>query len=851
MEESESDKKKPTLLRKNFIKPPDTASVKEINIIKNTISVDYIINQLTNKLPVTAHSYIKDTPRYFGDKVIVIKADTGSGKSTVLPVKLYEAFFPRTQKNIIITQPRVLTAKENPKEMVKYYKNLKLGQNIGYNTGPLKLPPNEKGILFCTVGILTEELIAKTDEEFMQKYQFVIIDEVHDRDINIDRCLFLMKKLLIANYTSPECPLLLLMSATFDESIFMRYFEVPAQNYMQVIGKTFPIASNFPAYSVSNYIKYASIKSQEIHLSNLDELDPSSAGNSLYRDIIIFVTDKGVGKKIYDELHIFNSGVLTQPLDIIMKYKDKISNDIENLYKKLGGAVDKSKRKDEPNYHILPIVLDTVNFSAGGLEYQNLFSKLEVLNTPIWELNEFGGIDMNTEPIKYVTPTRRIIIATNVAETGITIETLKYCLDTGYQRSAEFYPDYNCASLISKNISYGSAIQRKGRVGRKSPGNFYTCYTADTFNALPKDKLASILTSDTTQTLLTLLIKEKNVEILPETSINKIENNKMENIFQKHRDVDNSWYYTKNETSTNISAIDFIELPSIQSLSHSVEQLHILGFIDNNYDVTTLGFYANKFKMIGLESIKLIMSGYCYGANILDLITIVSFINITKRRIFGKNFILENFMKLNDTEFAFYNQILIADDFINCIFIWNMLQKYINKNIDHNGGLKIEKITEWCIENNILFDGLVKLIDIRDGIIDNMINIGLNPYYNSLGLIKNEYNLNNILINSLHDGLIEVKKIKQSIYEGYKLQTLVHSELRYISLFKNIPVRVKSAVVIPLDENLVEQVYPKYIVCDSYMLSQKFGKPFYEFAAEGFISVMDNFVDIDLKFFLH
>ena len=125
---------------------------------------------------------------------------------------------------------------------------------------------------------------------------------------------------------------------------------------------------------------------------------------------------------------------------------------------------------------------------------------------------------------------------------------------------------------------------------------------------------------------------------------------------------------------------DFIELPSINSLSYSVEKLHILGFIDDNYDITLPGFISNQIRFINLECRKMILSGYYYGASILDLVTISAFVYVQKRNIFEKKFKMENFLKISDEEFPFYNNVLIADDFINCLFIWNSLQKYLHIN---------------------------------------------------------------------------------------------------------------------------------------------------------------------------
>jgi len=192
---------------------------------------------------------------------------------------------------------------------------------------------------------------------------------------------------------------------------------------------------------------------------------------------------------------------------------------------------------------------------------------------------------------------------------------------------------------------------------------------------------------------------------------------------------------------------------------------------------------------------------------------------------------------------------LIADDFINCIFIWNIFRDLIEKNIKK--GIQLNKIREWCEKSGIKPDGFILVIKTRDDIIENMISIGINPYFNGLGLRYPTYNLNKILSGSLVDGLAEIKKIKYCLYEGLKHNLLKHDKFTtYTSLFKNIPIKVKSAVIKELNDNM-EQKFPKYIVCNSYMLSQKFGTEQYQFIADGFCSVLDNFVDVDEKFFLY
>jgi HrpA-like RNA helicase len=810
--------KLPTLLRSGFVIPPNDISNRDKEIINKTVSVDYILKILADMIPMTPRGSIKNAPQKPGDKYIVLKADTGSGKSTVLPAKLYTTLFERTRKNIIVTQPRILTAMDIPSTITPFNPTLTLGQNIGYNTGPFKLKLSEKGIIFSTIGVLSEELIMNTDEEFMKKYQFIIIDEIHERDLETDKCLYLLKKLITANYKNAECPLIILMSATFNENIFLQYFDIPIKNYIQVIGSTFPIEVNFPEFSIINYIKYASLKAQKLHLDNFADLTDDNE----FKDIIIFVKDSGIGKKIYDDMHLFNSNILTKSDQEIKAYNKFLGSELETLYK--GGSMEK-------NHYILPILLDTRSFSSGGLEYQNLFSNLNIISTPLWKvtmIENIASINMTEEPINHVTPSRRVIIATNLAETGVTISTLKYCIDTGYHLSSEFYPEYGCVALISKNVSRGSAIQRKGRVGRKSPGSWYPCYTKATFDALPSEQLANVLVNDTTDTLLSILIKEKNVTIEQEYYASRIKDHDALGMFQMHKmplRLGENWHSIKNEFPTNIAAIDFIELPSIQSLNHSIEKLHVLGFIDDNYDITVPGFYANKFRFISLDSRKMILSGYYYGANVLDLITLAAFIHISKRKIFTKKFKISDFSGPGSNFDP-------SDDFINCIFVYNIYQKFI-ENLKKTD-LSLDKIRKYCTDNEIIFTGLIQVIETRDIIIENMIDIGLDPYYNGLDIPK--YNLNGI-----KDKKDEIQKLKNCIYNGYRCNLLANENKIYLSQMKGIQIKVKSAIIADL---------PKYIVVDSYSLSQKFGSEQYEFIADGFVSALDKLI-IDAKFYLY
>lgn len=825
----------PTLLRRGYVVPPKNFTEAQKSNLKNTISIEYIMKYITTVVNSHSPKYDKNKKLAIGSKIIILKSDTGSGKSTVLPVSLFRAF---PNRNIIVTQPRILNAVDIPITITSINPEFTLGKNIGYITGSFKLRPINKGVMFTTIGVLTQQLQQSEPEAFLGRYSFIIIDEVHERDEQLDICFYLLKKLLINYHTSPACPVIILMSATIDADLFIDYFNVPEENYLQVKGSTFPIDMYFPDYSVRDYLKYAALKAQDLHLNNMSDIIGDSA--TFNKDIIIFVKDLGVGKKIYDDLHLFNAMIFDifskneqRADELITSYYEALSEKILNLMK-TGGSNAKTSSIKNP-YYVLPILLDTNSFTQGRSEYKNLFTDISLTRVDIWKfLHQENTIDMKTKPIKLVVPSRRIIISTNLAETGVTIPTLKYCIDTGFQIDAKFFPEYGSGGILMKNISLGSAIQRRGRVGRKAPGQFYPCYTRETFDSLPTNSVSNIINNDVTELILTLLIKEKDVKIVQENSIEKIKDTFTNRLFQMHTNISNDWYKIENLYETNIAGIDLIEIPAIQSISYSFEKLHIMGFIDDNYNITPIGLMSINIRKIPIEAKKAIFSGFGFGANVMDLITIISFVQVLKYKIFGKEFSVIDFMKNNKIRInsALLNQI---DDFTICLFVWYAMQNYINFKLSKPGS-KLHDIRQWCINNNISFDGVIKAIDFRDNVIENMVVVGLNPFYNGLDIDYADYNLINIINKTPDIGINELIKIKKSLFEGYKLNLLEYDKFNnYKALAKNITIKVKS--------QFTKEEKPKYIICSSYMLVPKFNSAQYEFMADGFIGIINFAVD--------
>lgn len=826
----------PTLLKKGYIEPSSIHTKKDKELLLNTVSVDYIMNFISDRT-VDISGRIKIKPNRIGDKVIVLKSGTGTGKSTVLPPTLYELFNERTGGNIAVTQPRVLTAIDIPTGLPEFYKFLEMGKNLGYNTGSYKRVPTEKGVIYMTTGILLQQMNIMTNDEFMQKYSFILIDEVHDRDLNIDITLYLLKKFLQINFKNPKCPIIILMSATFKQETFIEYFECPIANAITVTGATFPIDDNFLKYDSPDYIKKTINIAEEIHIKNLSDIDE----NSLYRDIIIFINGAGPSKQIIESLHKFNSIILS-------KSKDEINQYIDNKPKedRIGG----DKSVNLKNYYIAPIDLSSGSFGLAGEEYQKLFSGIENIKIPIYNITPKGDIDINSIK-EYVIPSRRIIISTPVAETGVTIDTLKYCIDTGLVTSVEFNPDYGTSLILKKPVTKGMAMQRRGRVGRKSPGVWYACYTKDSFDKLQDDQFAEILSTDITLTLLNIIIKETETHIALDRNKVLTEKYITENKLLKINNINKSeYYYIRSYKNLNTASIDFLENPSSQALSYSYEKLYGLGFIDINYQPTTIGYYGNKLRKVSIENIKFLLSGYCYGANILDLITIVSFLSVGLMNICERKYKPINpFDKVSDENYNFYHKIVIGDTFIDLLFIWYLFTEKIGKCIDKN--ISESNLEEWCKTNKVKYNGILEVIAFRDDLIESFIAIGLNPYYNGLNVSQDSYNLLYIFKNSLDDGLKEITKIKKCIYEGYKFNLCVWNNnlKRFILQHKNIPIFVKSNAIDRMGDDAI-QTNPNFIILSDIVFKQSFiDENIYEFTSTGCVSILDSYIDVDINFF--
>ncbi|MBT8043421.1 MAG: ATP-dependent RNA helicase HrpA, partial [Verrucomicrobiae bacterium] len=323
-------------------------------------------------------------------QVVIVVGETGSGKTTQLPKMAYELAFEEGKSGRIgCTQPRRLAAATVARR-VAVEMGTGLGDRVGYQVRFVEKVQDETTIKFMTDGILLAETQRDRD---LRQYDTLIIDEAHERSLNIDFILGYLKNLLARRKDLR----VIASSATLDAGMFSEYFDdAPVVN---VEGRTFPVEDYF--------------------------LPPDSEGEDLSRHVaraVQWVTD------------LDDSG------DVLIFLPGE---------REIRECADTLEGKKFPNTDILPL------FARLGLAEQE-----RVFN--------IGGSK------------RRVVLATNVAETSVTIPGIVYVIDSGLARISRWNPSRQIQRLQIEQISQASARQRRGRCGRICEGVCVRLYDEET-----------------------------------------------------------------------------------------------------------------------------------------------------------------------------------------------------------------------------------------------------------------------------------------------------------------------------------------------------------------------------------
>lgn len=433
------------------------------------------------------------------NQVVIVIGETGSGKTTQLTQFLNEEGYGRLGM-IGCTQPRRVAA-VSVAERVADEMGVKVGDEVGYSIRFEDVTTSKTVIKYMTDGILLRESLMDPD---LEKYSCIIMDEAHERTLNTDVMMGLLKNLLARRRNLK----LIITSATMNADRFSRFFGDAPQ--FTIPGRTFPVDIMFSKFTVEDYVESAVKQALTIHLQ-------SGPG-----DILIFMTGQ---------------------------------EDVEVTCDVLA---DRLKQLDDPP----PLEILPIYSSMPAEQQQRIFKKAK------------PGY-------------RKVVVATNIAETSLTVDGISFVIDTGYSKLKVYNARIGLESLAITPISVANANQRAGRAGRTGPGSCYRLYTE----------------------------KATREEMYPQT-VPEIQRTNLANtlLLLKSLGVD------------DLIKFPFLDPPPRETITASLYELWSIGALDNFGKLTTLGHKMSKFPIQPALS-KLLLVASENGCS-EEMVVIVSMLSV-------------------------------------------------------------------------------------------------------------------------------------------------------------------------------------------------------------------------------
>ncbi|XP_072169908.1 ATP-dependent DNA/RNA helicase DHX36-like [Diadema setosum] len=396
------------------------------------------------------------------NQVVVISGETGCGKTTQVPQFILDDHLERGEGSVcrvICTQPRRISA-ISVAERVAAERGERCGNNgsVGYQIRLENAFPRPQGcILYCTTGILLKWL---ESDKLLQTVSHVVLDEVHERDILSDFLLIVIKELL------PKRPnlKLILMSATLKAELFSEYFgDAPMVN---IPGFTFPVTE----YYLEDILEMTGYQPPE--------------GSSRRKEPVWVKYKRGKKareeerKKEEEEQADFEDYIRAMRGTYSERVVDSLTTmDHDLLDLNLAAAIIKhiSLNKGEGAILVFLPGWDQISKLHDQLTSQQFFASSKFIIIPLHSMmptaNQRQVFDRPPPGV------RKIIIATNIAETSITIDDVVYVVNMGRAKEHNFDVERNISTLKAEWISKASAHQRRGRAGRVQDGECFHVYS--------------------------------------------------------------------------------------------------------------------------------------------------------------------------------------------------------------------------------------------------------------------------------------------------------------------------------------------------------------------------------------
>jgi len=502
--------------------------------------------------------------------VIILSGETGSGKTTQIPKMCIDAGRGRT-KRIACTQPRRVAALSIAKRVSEEL-NVEYGKEVGCKIRFADKTSPQTRIKFMTDGMLLAEI---QSDPLMREYDTIIIDEAHERSLNID---FLLGHLNQLRKKRPDLKVII-TSATIDTDKFSQSFENAP--IIEVSGRVYPVD-----------IIYAPL--EEL----LDDEDEYTFLNGIAESVDRIIEEFGHG-------------------DILAFLPTE--KDIRETKKRLEGRLGN-------RCSVLPCFGRLSN-----ADQQQIFAQL---------------------------PRRKIVLATNIAETSLTIPGIRFVIDTGLARISRYNPRARTKRLPIEKVSQSSANQRAGRCGRVQDGICIRLYSEADFDKRPEFSTPEIQRSNLAEVILKMMASRLG----------------------------------------EIESFPFIDPPSIAAIRSGFALLEELGAIDSEHRLTKLGSKLAKLP-IDPTAGRMLLQAEKEGV-VEQVLVITSALTIPdpRERPLGK----EEQARIAQSEF-----IHKQSDFLTLLNIWEALHSRSDR-------ISQSKLRKFCRNHYISYLRIREWRDVKD-----------------------------------------------------------------------------------------------------------------------------------------
>lgn len=430
------------------------------------------IQEARLKLPIVAEEQ-KIMEAVYNNSTVVIWGATGSGKTTQVPQFLYEGGFGNSQSPmpgmIGMTQPRRVAAVSMAKRVSEELGEL--SGKVSYQIRFESSVSNKTVIKFMTDGILIREI---ANDFALLKYSAVIIDEAHERSVNTDILIGMVSRIVDLRKSMSKDDLnitplkLIIMSATLRIADFMDnpiLFRSGPPPLLQAEGRQYPVTIHFARRTQRDYIEEAFQKVSRGH----KKLPPGG--------MLVFLTGQNeittLAKKLRTSFTSRQAAQVSHPKVRIAANEAPL--EVEDV--DLGGVSSDNDRNGDP-------FDDSSGDSQDEEDKAFEFGERATTTSDVHVLPLYSQLQTQDQLRVFEPPpegSRLIVLATNVAETSITIPGIRYVFDCGRAKERKYDQSTGVQSFEIGWISKASASQRAGRAGRTGPGHCYRLYSSAVF----------------------------------------------------------------------------------------------------------------------------------------------------------------------------------------------------------------------------------------------------------------------------------------------------------------------------------------------------------------------------------